>query len=180
MKIIGLTGFPLSGKDTVAQYLVTKSFKMLSAGDIIRTAMRAEGLRLDRASIQAYVTRQRALRGDAYVDEEMLPHITGNTVISAFREMAGVDFFRKKFPGDFILLEVAAPIELRYARAQMRQREGDIISLDEFKAQETYELSAPGYSMQQVLDAADARIENSGSEVDLFKQLDIILEKYGI
>lgn len=177
MRIIGLAGHPASGKDTVANYLVSKGFKLLSGGDMIRAAMREEGLSTDRAGIQKYVTEKRALLGDAYIVELMLPMITGDTVICAFREIVGIKFLREKFPGQFVLWNVVAPLELRYARAQSRAREGDSVSFEEFAAQEEYERNNPGYSLDAVMASADATIENVGSEVELSLKVDKLLKQ---
>lgn len=42
MIIIGLTGHPSSGKDTVAEYIANKGFAHISCGDLLREEMKKE------------------------------------------------------------------------------------------------------------------------------------------
>jgi dephospho-CoA kinase len=177
MFVVGLTGYPLSGKDTVAEYFVEKGFVLLSGGNMIREAMRNEGLPADRENIQAYVRKMRVQHGDAYLVELMLPLINGGTVISAFREIAGVELMKKTFSEEFVLLNVSAPIDVRYNRAQLRQREGDKISIEDFKRLEDIECNSEGYSMDHVVAAADMTIQNNGTKKELYFQLDQLFKK---
>lgn len=179
MHIVGLTGHPGAGKDEVADYLATKGFFKFNGGDYIRAEMRAQGLPVDRTSINEYVSKMRSLHGNDYIDEEIVKVLKENTVISAFRNVREVDFFRKKFGKNFVLLAVEAPLEMRFQRILERHREGDAMTFDQFCREEECERqSASGaYEMDKVLAIADERIKNISTKQALFNRVDIFLKQ---
>ncbi|MFZ2521962.1 MAG: AAA family ATPase [Minisyncoccia bacterium] len=67
MIVLGITGHPASGKDTIADYLVTKRFAKYTFGDFLREEMRALNLPLDRASMSKYATDKKRELGNDYL-----------------------------------------------------------------------------------------------------------------
>src|SRR5580658_3610029 len=122
MKIIGLCGQPASGKDTVADFFVSKGFSHISLGDTLREEMRRQGLAVDRARMSVFAADAKKSRGMAYLAELAAGQVSDKTIISGIRGTAEVAFFRRRFGPGFILLVVDAPLELRYARACQRNR----------------------------------------------------------
>ena len=165
MKIIGLCGQPASGKDTVADFFVTKGFAHISLGDTLREEMRKQGLPVDRARMSVFAAEAKKSRGMAYLAELAAGKVSGNAIISGIRGTAEVEFFRRRFGPDFILLFVDAPLETRYARARKRNRTGDDISFEEFRRIEDHERSAASGAQEvdKVIALADLTIDNSGS-----------------
>jgi dephospho-CoA kinase len=100
--------------------------------------------------------------------------VTEITIISGIRGTAEVEFFRRRFGADFILLVVDAPLETRYARARKRNRPGDNISFEEFRRIEDHERSAVSGAQEvdKVIALADFTIENDGSMDALMAKLE--------
>jgi dephospho-CoA kinase len=177
MKIIGICGQPASGKDTVADFFVSKGFTHLSLGDTLREEMRKQGLPVDRARMSVFAADAKKSRGMAYLAELAAAKVSDKSIISGIRGMAEVEFFRRQFGTDFILLAVDAPLETRYARALMRDRAGDNISFEEFRRIEDHERSAVSGAQEvdKVIALADLTIDNSGPMEALAAKLEPLL-----
>jgi len=178
MLVIGITGQPLSGKDTVAEYLAERGFVHISGGEMIREEMTKLSLPTDRASINKFVAKRRQERGAGYLSEEIAESIKGDTVVSGFRNTAGVEIFRKKFGNDFFLIAVEAPLDTRYDRAKARGRIGDDISFEQFKQEEEEERGGSTFfEVDKVISLADYLIVNDGPKEELNTKVDKIIEE---
>ena len=96
LRVIGITGHPASGKDTIADYLATRGFAKISLGDIIRRDMTALGIPIDRAHMSEFARKVREERGNGYLTEETVKAITGDTVIAGVRNTEEVKIFKEK------------------------------------------------------------------------------------
>ena len=168
-KVIGLTGQPLSGKDTAAAFFMSKGFAHFSCGDILREEMHKAGIPVDRAHMGPFAAKAKKERGMGYLAELAADKVTGNTVVSGLRAALEAEILRKRFGTDFKLIVVDAPIAMRYERAQKRGRPGDHISFEEFKRIEEKERSDPSGAQEvdKVIAMADTTIDNSGTIEDL-------------
>jgi dephospho-CoA kinase len=177
MKIIGLCGQPASGKDTVADFFVSKGFAHISLGDTLREEMRKQGIPVDRARMSVFAADAKKRRGMAYLAELAAARVSDKAIISGIRGTAEVEFFRRRFGPDFMLLAVEAPLETRYARARKRNRPGDDISFEEFRRIEDYERSAVSGAQEvdKVIALADLTVDNGGTVEDLLGKLQILL-----
>jgi len=177
MKIIGLCGQPASGKDTVADFFVSKGFTHVSLGDTLREEMRKQGIPVDRAHMSLFAADAKKSRGMAYLAELAAAKVSDKAIISGIRGTAEVEFFRRRFGPDFILLVVDAPLEIRYARARERNRTGDNISFEEFRRIEDHERSAASGAQEvdKVIALADLTVDNSGSIEALMAKLEHLL-----
>lgn len=175
--VIGITGQPSSGKDTVAAHLVGKGFQHFSGGDILREEMKQLGLPLDREQVREFSAKMRETHGNAYLTKKIIRHISKNAVISGFRNVAGVETFRKHFPRTFALVAVDAPVEVRYRRARSRGRIGDDISFEQFQEEENQERVSPSgsHEVDKVIALADYHIQNTGTQEELFQKIDAVL-----
>lgn len=178
--IIGVVGQPSSGKDTVADYLASKGFLHINSSDLIREEMRELGIETTRPNISQFVINKRKERGPGYLAEKALLVAKGNAVISGLRNVEEIRILRENKLGNFILIAIEAPIEVRYERLKARGRIGDNISFDQFQAEENVERNgAPDtHQVDQVIGLADVAINNDGSQDDLKKKIDKVLEKY--
>ncbi len=179
--IIGITGHPASGKDTVADYLVARGFSKVSGGDILREEMQKLEIPTDRSHLHEFVTEMRKRRGNGYLSEETIKRINGNTVISGIRNSEEVRVFREELGDNFKIIAVETPIEIRYQRAKERGRIGDNISFDQFSREEEREKAAESgsHEVNLVIATADTIIENNGTPEDLFQKVDKFLESIG-
>lgn len=179
--VIGITGHPASGKDTVADYLVSSGFLKISGGDILRDQMIELGLPTDRSHVSEYARRAREEKGNGYLAQGMVTKISGNTVISGIRNMTEVSVFRDNLGERFRLVGVETPLEVRYERAQERGRVGDNISLEQFKLEDEKERSSVSgsHEVSIVIESADKVIQNDGTMEDLYKKVDDFLKTLG-
>jgi dephospho-CoA kinase len=176
MKIIGVVGQPSSGKDTIAEYLVSRGYVHVSSSDKIREEMREAGVPTDRESMSKFTVEKRKERGNGYVAEKIAADIHGDTVVSGLRNMAEIGVFRQKFGGDFVLIAVEAAIETRYERAKARGRIGDNFSFERFKEIEDKERSGSSFhEMDKVIQAADHLLANDGTKEELLEKVNEIL-----
>jgi len=175
MKIIGFTGYPSSGKDTAAEFLATKGFHHISMGDLIRDEMKTLNLPIDRDSVRDYATQKRIERGPGYIAEQACLQVKENTVISGIRNAHEAEIFRKKFPNEFVLITVDAPLETRYKWALGRNREGDQITFEHFKQQQEVERTSASQQVDAVIALADKVIVNNGTLEQLKEKISNLL-----
>ena len=179
MIIIGITGNPSAGKDTVADYLVVnKNFKKYGLSDFLREEMTKLGLPLDRENMNKYSIGVKLKHGNDYLCYGVLKKISGDTAVPSVRSTSEVNTFRRELGDKFILLTINAPIEKRYEWAKVRQREGDSISFELFKEQEDRERNNPNgvHEVDKVVEMADVVIENDGTKEDLYKKVDELIK----
>ena len=179
MTILGITGHPASGKDTVADYLVLKGFLKISMGDILREEMQKQGIPTDRAHVHEFVRDMRKKGGNSYPAHEVIKRIRGNTVTCGIRNTEEVRIFREKFATDFKFIAVDAPIDVRYPCAKERRRIGDDISFEQFEIEEERERAhdSGSHEVDLVMAQADFKIINDATKEDLFGKIDKVLSQ---
>ncbi len=179
MIVIGLTGHPSSGKDTAAEYIASKGFTHISCGDLLREEMKKHNLPIDRPSIRKFAAEERKKRGAFYPVDIACEQITGNSVITGFRNVAEADYTKNFFKDNFTLVALEAPLHSRYERTISRDRIGDNITFEEFKEQEEAERNndPESHEVDNVIAKANYIIENSGVRPELYRKLDSLLEK---
>jgi dCMP deaminase len=104
--------------------------------------------------------------------EKLLPP-GRNCVIDSIRHPAEVEQLRAA--GNFKLLWIEAPVELRFERSRRRARPGDAATLAEFEALEARELGSSETGAQQLLqvaELADVTLHNAGGVSDLERALE--------
>ena len=180
--IIGITGNPASGKDTVGDYLVSKGYTKITMSDILREEMTKLGIPTDRSSIHNYVTEMREKYGNGYLCQETIKRIKGNTVLSGLRNLEELKIFKERLGESFKLISVESPIETRYVRAKERGRIGDNISFERFKIEEEEEKNSHSgkFGVDLLIKQADFKIMNDGTISELFKKVDSILLALGV
>jgi dephospho-CoA kinase len=179
MLIIGIAGHPSSGKDTSAEYIASKGYIHISLGDILREEMKKIGLPIDRPSIRQFVTEKRKEKGAFYPVNLACEKITDNTIITGFRNLAEVAYVRERYKNHFILIALDAPLTARYERALKRDREGDNLTFEEFKEHDEAERNnnPESHEVDNVLAEANYIIKNTGSQSDLYHEIDQLLTK---
>ncbi len=178
--IIGLTGRNCAGKGTVAEYLKGKSFNYASLSDVIRDELKARGKAESREAMIALGNELREKLGPGVLAERILPRLKkdSNWVIDSIRNPAEVDALRKA--GNFHLLWIEAPIEVRFKRSLDRKRAGDSKTLAEFRKTEEKEAKNANASRQQLdllRKMADQKVLNDGSLDHLYRNVDGTIAK---
>lgn len=154
-KIVGLSGTFASGKDTLADYLVTHhNFMHLSTGDLVREeAMRLRGS-IERPVLFEVANQLRREKGAGVIIQIALERFAAapqydGLVISGIRSIGEVEAVHAA-RGTMIFVD--APVEVRYNRMASRQRDKEsLLSLEEFKA---------GEAKESQVDPADKTIQN--------------------
>lgn len=172
-RLVGLTGTNSAGKGEVAAYLVSRGCAFHSLSDVLRGELAARGLEAGRDNLIRIGNELRAEFGADVLARRVMDRIgDGPAVIDSIRNTREVDFFRGT--GEFILLAVDAPVELRFERARSRGRDESAATLEEFRAKEQAEMDG-GEGRQQLRDcmaAADRLIVNDGSLDDLHRKVE--------
>ena len=176
MKIIGVCGQPASGKDTVADFFISRGFAHFSTGDILREEMHKAGIPVDRAHMGPFATTAKKERGMGYLAELAADKVTGEAIISGLRAGVEIEILRKRFGDNFRLIAVDAPLQSRYDRAKKRNRPGDDIPFERFREQEENERAnlSGAQEVDKVISMADLTIDNSGSKKDLITRLEAL------
>jgi dCMP deaminase len=179
--ILGVAGPYGAGKGEVVEFLRERSFYALSLSDVIRAALRAQGLEETRERMIETGNALRTAGGPGVLAEKLLAQLLPdrNYVIDSVRHPSEVEVLRRAGPG-FRLLWVDAAEEVRLERLQSRGRGGDPATLDALRRQEGRELRSDDPAAQQLLavrELADFRLRNDGTLAALHSALQEVLER---
>jgi dephospho-CoA kinase len=171
-RLIGLTGTNGSGKGEVASYLMKKGYAYVSLSDEIRADLSRKRKESSRDQLIATGNALRRRYGADILARRAFRKAKGRTVIDSIRNAQEIAFLRRQ--GDFILVAVDAPAELRYARVRKRGRAESASTLEEFMAKEKEEMSGGrnGQQLRLCLNLADVTIVNDGTLEDLHRQIE--------
>jgi dephospho-CoA kinase len=188
VKIIGISGYPRSGKDTLGELLIQAGYYGVSFGDIIRGyARQRHADKPDPISVANMTETANWLRNERGADVVLKEALS----LYETEQAAGKDY------KGFLIISVRAPVEvdfilshegqlvwvevddnIRYKRDKNARRVGEMdISFEEFKRQEGLQSKPqPGIppeaqmDMEYVRSKATLTIGNNGSNVEVFKQ----------
>jgi len=162
--VIGTVGMPGSGKSEAATVAEEVGVPVLIMGDVIRQECRDRGL--DPAQHHGRIAQAlREEHGPGAIAQRSLPIIeeyladSDAVLVDGIRSDVEVETFREAFGEDFTLVHVFAPRELRKERIESRDRPGDT----DGESLESREERETGFGMDDAIDLADVRIENTGT-----------------
>jgi dephospho-CoA kinase len=172
MRVIGTVGLPGSGKGEAAEVAREEGIPVVTMGDVIRQECRDRGL--DPAEHHGQVaTDLRAEGGPTAIAERSIPLVresledSDTVVVDGLRSMAEVAAFEEAFGGEFTILSVEAPFDVRARRLDERGRDKSVDeggeSLEERDEREL------GFGMGEVMDEADVVVENT-STLEAFRE----------
>lgn len=175
--IIGLTGKYAAGKGEVANFLKTKSFTIYSLSDVLRKEARKLGIGETRAELIKLGKYMRKQYGPGILAEILKPQLKKNSVVDSIRHPEEIKILRKL--GRFFLIGVDAPVQLRFKRAQERNRPGDPKTLKEFTKKEKSEDRKSNTSQQltRSLEMADYLVINDSLVASLRGKIKKIFKK---
>jgi dephospho-CoA kinase len=163
-RVIGTVGMPGSGKSEAATVAEEVGVPVLIMGDVIRQECRDRGL--DPAQHHGRIAQAlREENGPGAIAQRSLPIIEDHladsdaVLVDGIRSDVEVETFREAFGEDFTLVHVYAPRELRKERIESRDRPGDT----DGESLESREERETGFGMDDAIDLADVRIENTGT-----------------
>ena len=177
--IIGLTGTNGAGKTTAAEHLRSNGFAYHSLSDEIRAELESEGREASRENLIEAGNRLRADQGPAVLAERVKTRLRPdrNYVVDSIRNPHEVRALRSA--GNFCLLHLDGPREIRYERVRERGGPRTPASLDEFTAQEERETNSTDPMHQQLRacrEMADESLFNGGTLDQLRNELDTFVK----
>lgn len=132
--IIGLTGSLGSGKGVVSDFFKDKGYTSFVLSDVIRDYAKQHGIEETRENLQNIGNKLRDEDGAdilaKIIYKKAKEKNLSKILVDGIRNPGEVDFFRKF--DDFFLIAVNASRGKRFKMLVDRQREGDIISWEEF------------------------------------------------
>lgn len=163
MNVIGIVGYPASGKGEVSAIAERNGIPVVVMGDMIRRAAVSSGLELTDANIGNTARRLRAELGMdavAILTAKEIENLSAETVIiDGIRGDAEVKYFKSVFR-NFTLLHICACFETRLARMQTRGRSDDTTTPEALMARDEREES---FGLARAINLADTKIENEST-----------------
>ena len=180
MRVIAFVGLPLSGKSTAAKVAEEMGIPVVCMGDVVREEAKRRGLPQTDENLGKIAEELRRKEGMDAIAKRCIPIIRekgkdlGVVVVDGIRGIAEVERFKKEFGDDFILINIEAPLEVRFQRALKRKRSDDVRSLEDLKRRDEREL---GWNMGEAMKMANFTIENTGGLEEFKEKVRGILEQ---
>lgn len=184
--LIGLTGLPGAGKDSVASLLRDRGFALYRFSDEIRVEAARRGVHHpSREQLQQLGDRLRDKSGPgvlgARLAERIIAARTDHAVTNGIRHLAEWHELQERLIGRGLLVAVIASPGVRFGRLLRRAREGDPRTREEFDAMDARDLgsSLPGTHLQvgAALESADITIENGSTPKALAAKVERLLSR---
>ncbi len=184
MKVIGLTGTMGSGKEVVKDFIKKRyDCYYVTLSDIIKGELEKRKGTFNRTTLQDMGNEMRKKYGNhilAMLAVSYLGKDKQAIVIDGIRNTAEIEFLKKKYGGDFKLLAVDAPREMRFQRVVERGKD-DPSAWEEFVKADDRDQGVgedkAGLHVKDCLGMADYLIVNDGSLEDLERKVNEILQK---
>jgi len=177
--IIGIVGTIAGGKDTVAEYLVSKGFEHVSLSDTLREIMQENQIETTIPNMIDFGNKLRSKKGNDILARLAFNKLKGkNAVLTSIRQTGEIEFLNKQ--SEFVLIKVDAPIGQRFKRLISRHRDGDIKTLEELKEIEKKQAksSGSGQNMDDCFKLCQFEIINNESLEGLYKKVNDLLNKF--
>ena len=180
MIILGITGTNGAGKGTVANYLRGKGFGYYSVREFLTEEIHRLDLPLNRDSMVEVANAMRRKHGASYILKTLYARAESegkDAIIESIRTVGEVEELRKL---GMLLLAVDANPHIRYSRVQFRKSETDHVTFERFMEDELRESGGDDPGKQNLIHTvalADFKLNNDGTEEDLYQQVDSVLEK---
>ncbi len=160
MNVLGVVGYPASGKGEFSRIAEENGIPVVVMGDIIRNRTKAAGLELTDENVGATA---RALRAELGMDavailtaEEVKRLDAKTVVIDGIRGDAEVTYFRSVFE-TFSLIFIKADFAIRLERMQTRNRSDDTATPETLAARDEREES---FGLARAVSVADMTLVN--------------------
>ncbi len=179
---IAIVGHPLSGKDTVGEYLASEyGFTHLPTGQMVRDYMAANDLgEPTRDMMQKVANEVRAAKGADYFLRLALDSQADRVAVNGLRAVGEIQAARD---AGCIIIAAVAPIEKRYEWAKARGRVSDRVSFEDFEKQELAEGNSKNEAEQNVdaaIQAADYTVGNESDLAHLYLAVDRLMAQLGV
>lgn len=176
-KIIGIVGPIGSGKDTAAEFIGQKiKTKVFTISQFLKEIAAKRGIEPTRENLIKLGTQTGLDQGEDYLARIVLEKVSSTGVLAGIRFTKIIEFLKAN--SEFILIAVSADPQIRFQRAQARDRLGEASTFEEFIANEQKENSAP--NIQRVFECmkmAKYQVGNDGTQDEFYIKLEEILKK---
>jgi dephospho-CoA kinase len=163
MRVIGVVGYPASGKGEFSRVAAASGVPVVVMGDVVRREAAKAGLGTSDAALGEMATRLRKERGMDAVALLTIQDVGALRapllLIDGLRGDAEVKLFRERFPG-FLLVGIVSDFEYRLARSSARGRRDDLSRGEDLRNRDRRE---EGFGLARALAGADRVLENNSS-----------------
>jgi dephospho-CoA kinase len=163
MRVIGVVGYPASGKGEFSRIAGEMGIPVVVMGDMIRKKASDAGHGTSDAALGEMAVRLRREHGMDAIALFTIPAVEALgaplVVIDGLRSDAEVRRFRSHFP-DFILIGIISTFEKRLSRLSARGRSDDLSRAEDLRNRDSREET---FGLGRALAAADRVLENNGS-----------------
>jgi dephospho-CoA kinase len=180
---IGLVGRNGSGKSSVCEYLAQKGFLVYSLSDSLREVAFSQNIPLDRDHLIELGTTLKAKEGSEVLAKRMWEKASLDThdlsingqVFDSIRLPEEATFLKQK---GVHMVAIEVPIQERYQRIRLRNRETDHISFETFQEQEAKEDAGKGQNLVATRACCEWVWTNDQTPAHLFAQIDAWISGY--
>jgi dephospho-CoA kinase len=175
--LIGVTGTLGAGKGTVASYLSKKGFRHAPVSAFLAEEARRRGIEPSRVARRDIGNEYRA-KGAAALIEEVLSETNPqkeDIVVESLHTVAEVKYVQG-LGGTVVAVD--APLQRRWERIQKQTEGKGDASYEAFVAEQDRQMASDDpneNNLRAAMESADYRIENAGSEEELFEKIDGIV-----
>lgn len=182
--IIGLTGRIASGKGEVAEFLKKKGFEYCTISQKIRDTISVinfpRNIPLKREALQDFGNLIRKYEGNGAWIKRIIADVDfgQNYIIDGIRNPGEVEELKKT--GNFFLISIDAPREIRYQRVLSRNKESDPKEWNEFAkidARDFGEENPEGQQVGKCMAMADFHLTNDSTLEKFLKKIEDICNK---
>jgi len=180
--IIGISGTFSSGKDTLAAHLsAVHLVPIVNTGYIVRREALVRFNSVERPVLHKVATELRKkYGGGVLVERALLEQNDAGVIITGIRSMGEA---KKVIEQSGIMIFIDAPIETRYERMKLRNRDQETtISLQEFIAREDAERTSgdgdEDFNIDAIEKIAQIKLINLEDQVALFGEADKALKEF--
>jgi dephospho-CoA kinase len=179
MRVIGVVGYPASGKGEFSRIAGDMGIPVVVMGDVIRSKAREAGLGTTDASLGEMAVRLRREHGMDAIALFTIPAVEALgapvVIIDGLRGDAEVRVFRSHFQ-EFILIGITSPFGKRLERLSARGRSDDLSQAEDLRNRDSRE---EGFGLGRALAEADRFLDNDGSLEAFGEKARSLLEEIG-
>lgn len=164
MRVVAFTGMPGAGKSEAVAEARRRGLPIVSMGDFVRAAAKAQGLRGTDEELGRIASAMRGEKGADYWAQRTCDRVLDEfqdaslVVIDGVRTLDEIDVFRRRLGVAFHLVAIQVPDALRAERLTRRQRTDDPTDQKQIAQRDEREI---GWGILQAIAAADTVLDNS-------------------
>ena len=180
--IIGVTGSIAAGKETLTGFLREKGFVYLETSAMLKEMLVNKELEPSRENMQNLGDDLRKKHGIGALMQLLLRKTEKgkNYIFDSLRNPGEADFLRNEL-GEFFLIAVDAPREIRFKRIVQRKKPSDPKTWEDFLRIDERDLcdkeNPLGQQVKKCIEIADFKIMNDGDLKGSMKQVEEIYKK---